>query len=115
MTVGDFYKADVQGYVTIRENLHQMPSSYPQLTLYPKISSAVLLLLTSSSLAIAGLVVAKSNPWLGIACVGLFGLCALVALIKLIPRSTYLKLDETGLTYCNMFRKSTMPWSSVDQ
>ena len=36
-------------------------------------------------------------------------------MIRLIPGSTYLHVDQTGFTFCNLFRKTTLPWSAVEE
>jgi hypothetical protein len=55
------------------------------------------------------------GKWIGYPCAGFFGLGVPVAVIQLIPGSTYLRLERSGFTFCNLFRCTTVPWSVVDQ
>ena len=54
-----------------------------------------------------------SEGWIGYACAAFFALGIPVAIIQLVPGSSYLQLDENGITICSLFRKSTVPWSIV--
>jgi len=44
-----------------------------------------------------------------------FGLGIPVAIVQLIPGSTYLRIDNDGLTLCNMFRETKIPWDIIDR
>jgi hypothetical protein len=56
-----------------------------------------------------------TKGWLGYAGAALFGLGMLVALLQLVPGSSYLKIDETGVEFSVLFRKSTLSWSLVEE
>lgn len=53
--------------------------------------------------------------WIGYLVAALFALGLPVAVIQLLPGSTYLEADHAGFTYCNLFRRTTVPWSVVDE
>lgn len=91
-----------------------MQDNPPSLILYPKKLSAVLLLLGSSIFVAGGIWMGITGDWIGYLCAAFFALGILVATVKLIPGSTYLQLDQSGFTFCNMFKKTTTPWSVID-
>ncbi len=84
-------------------------------TLYPKKSSALWLLLVCLLFVIAGIWMGNSNGWIGYACAVFFGLGIPIALIQLLPGSSYLRLDETGLVIRHLFRDHRVLWQDVDQ
>jgi hypothetical protein len=83
--------------------------------LYPKKSSAVWLLLGCSAFVVVGIWLGNREGWIGYAGAAFFALGIPVALIQLLPGSSYLQIDETGLTFSNLFRKTSVPWSDVDE
>src|SRR5262245_44959917 len=85
------------------------------LTLYPKKSSAVWLLLASSAFVVVGIWMGNSKEWIGYAGAAFFALGIPVALIQLLPGSSYLRIDDTCLTFSSLFRKTSVPWSVVDE
>jgi hypothetical protein len=85
------------------------------MTLYPKKSSAVCLLLICSVFVAGGIWAARSGNWIGYLVASFFGLCLPVALIQLLPGSSYLAIDDTGITVCNLFRKTSIPWSVIGE
>ncbi len=85
------------------------------LTLYPKRSSAVWWLLLSLMFVIIGIWTFDSNDWKSYCVTVFFGLIATVFLIQLVPGSTYLLIDRRGFTICNLFQKSFIAWSDVDE
>lgn len=42
-----------------------------------------------------------------------FGACALLALLMLLPRATYLEVREDGFAYRHLFRGKSYAWSEV--
>jgi hypothetical protein len=62
-----------------------------------------------------GLWFARSHRWIGYPLAGLFGLGIPVAIIMLLPGSTYLRIKEDGLTINNLFRKRLFPWDVIDE
>jgi hypothetical protein len=85
------------------------------LILYPKKSSAVLLLLVCFAFVIIGIYIGTKEGWKGYLCAAFFTLGIPISIIQLMPGSTYLQLDQSGFTFCNMFRKTTISWSVVDK
>ena len=60
---------------------------------YPKRSSSVMLLLGSAAFVATGIWMGTSGKPIGYFCAAFFGLGVIVALVKLIPDSAYLKLS----------------------
>ena len=85
------------------------------MTLYPKRSSMIWLLVVCSAFVAAGLWLGARGEVVGYLCAALSALGIPIALIQLVPGSTYLSLDERGFTVRNLFRTSFMPWSAVDR
>jgi hypothetical protein len=85
------------------------------MTLYPRKTSAIKLLLMCVTIVAMGLLLARSHPWIGYPLAGLFGLGIPVAIIMLLPGSTYLRIKEDGLTINNLFRKRLFPWDVIDE
>lgn len=44
-----------------------------------------------------------------------FALCCLVFLVRLIPNSSFLRLDRDGFTLRTFFRDHFVPWADVDR
>ena len=83
--------------------------------LYPKKQSAILLLLGSILFVVIGLILAPTQGWIFYLGAGFFGLGIPVAVIKLIPGSTYLELKEEGFEFCNFFGKTSLNWDDIDE
>jgi hypothetical protein len=83
--------------------------------LYPKKSSAVWLLLGCSAFVAAGVWMGNKEGWMGYAAAAFFALGIPVALLQLLPGSSYLQIDDTGLTFSSLFRKTSVRWSDVDE
>jgi hypothetical protein len=81
------------------------------MTLYPKRSSAILLLLTCSAFVAIGIWMGTTGKAFGYLCAAFFGLGVPIAVIQLIPGSTFLHIDSNGITFSNLFRKTSMSWS----
>jgi len=71
------------------------------------------LLLGSAAFVVAGFFVLPTHPVAAYQGIVFFGLGVLVAVIQLLPNSSYLELDERGFTTCTMFRKSFVRWDDV--
>ena len=92
-----------------------MTSDTKSVTFRPKKSSALWLLI-GCSLFVAGSVwMAQTKGWIGYLCAAFFALGIPVAIVQLLPGSTYLRLSEDGLAFANMFRVTTIPWNIIDQ
>lgn len=85
------------------------------LILYPKKTSGLWLFVVSSLFVLIGIGLGNEQGWVGYACAAFFTLGAVAGIVKMIPGGAYLKLDETGFTYCNLFQEWTTPWSVVDR
>lgn len=85
------------------------------MTLYPKKQSAIILLLGCIFFVIAGIVLARSQGWIGYLCAGFFGLGIPAAIVRILPGSTYLELTNEGFEFCNMFRKTSLSWEVIDE
>jgi hypothetical protein len=87
----------------------------PHLILRPKKSPAIWLLLGCGTFVAGGLWMAQENGWIGYLCAGFFALGIPVAVVQLLPGSTYLRIADDGLSFANMFRVTTIPWNVIDQ
>ncbi len=85
------------------------------MTLYPKKSSAIVLLLVCVAFVVMGLWLARSHGWMGYLCAGFFSLGIPLAIIRLLPGSTYLEIEEEGLTISEEFRKTLVPLNVIDE
>jgi hypothetical protein len=85
------------------------------LTLRPGKSSAIWLLLVCGLSVVGGVWVGQEKGWVGYLCAALFALGIPVALVQLLPGSTYLRISEDGLSFANLFRVTTIPWNVIDQ
>ncbi len=83
--------------------------------LRPKKSSAIWLLFGCGFFVAIGIWMAQEEGWIGYLCAGFFGLGIMVAIVKLIPGSTYLRIAEDGLTFATLFRVKTIPWNVIEQ
>jgi hypothetical protein len=91
-----------------------MTETPSQVILYPKRSSAMWLFLISAVFVVVGIWIGVSENWIGFLVAAFFGLFLPVAVIQLLPGSTYLQIDHSGFTFCNLFRRTTVPWSVVE-
>jgi len=98
----------------IGSNNQDMTNATNVEVLRPRIWSALPLLGISLTFVVIGLCAAQSNPWMGLLCAGFFGLGIPLALIQLLPGSTYLRIDDEGLTTCTMYRETKIPWAAIE-
>lgn len=85
------------------------------MTLYPKRSSAIGLLVLSLAFVAVGVWMGSSGRWEGWLCAAFFGLGVPIAVVQLMPGSTFLRIDADGITFTNLFRKTSLPWSAFQQ
>jgi hypothetical protein len=83
--------------------------------LYPKKITAFLILLGCCIFVVIGIAMINSGEILGYLVAGFFGLCSVVAIVQLLPGSSYLCLDSEGFICCSLFRKHKVAWSDVDE
>jgi hypothetical protein len=46
---------------------------------------------------------------------GFFALGIPVAIVGMIPNSTYLELDPQAFTFCNLFKRTTISWCDIEE
>jgi hypothetical protein len=85
------------------------------LTLFPRRRSAIVLLVLSTAFVAVGIWMARTGESFGYASIACFGLGIPIAVIQLLPGSTFLRIDENGITFANLFRKTSLPWSAFDR
>lgn len=85
------------------------------LTLYPSKLSAIGLLLGCVAFVVIGIHLGMTEGIFGYFAAAFFGLGIPIAIVQLIPGSTYLRIDNDGLTLCNMFRETKIPWDIIDR
>ena len=73
----------------------------------------LLLAISSGFVAIGLFLLSRSESIEAWLCVGFFGLGAIVALVSLIPGSSYLELRPDGIEICSLFRKWFVRWGDV--
>ena len=71
------------------------------------------LLVGCSAFVAVGVWMLPLKPLAGFSVIVFFGLGVLVGVVHLFPGSSYLELDQTGFTTCNLFRKSTYRWADI--
>jgi len=95
--------------------MNEMTQKQPTVTLYPKRSSAIWLFLSCAAFVTGGIWMGVNERWIGFPIAAFFALGIPVAVVKLLPGSTYLQVDDSGFTFCNFFRRTTIPWSVIDE
>lgn len=61
-----------------------------------------------------GIWIALTGNWIGFPIAAFFGLGVPIALVELVPGSSYLQVDAAGFTICSLYRRSRVPWSDVE-
>ncbi len=79
------------------------------ITLYPKRSSSILMMLVCTVFILIGV---KSGMWL-IAC--FFGLGIPIGIVQLLPGATFLRIEEKGFVSCVLFRETFTRWDDVER
>lgn len=78
-------------------------------------SSAIWLLLSSVLFVVLGIWIAQTIGWGGYLVAGFFSLGIPVAVVQLLPGSTYLRITENELTFTIMFRETSISWDVIDE
>lgn len=73
----------------------------------------LLLLFGCAAFVAAGVFVLPQSPGAAWGAIVFFGLGIPIALVNLLPGSSYLELDARGFTMCSLFRKSFHRWEDV--
>jgi len=84
------------------------------MTLCPKKSQAIGLFFLCEIFVAIGIWMGVTGEWIGYLIAGFFGLGVGIFFVQLIPGSAYLRLDPEGFTFCSLYRKTTLPWSTID-
>lgn len=87
--------------------------SSENLTLYPRFTKLILLLLTCVVFATLGVWMINDNDLRGWLVVGFFGPCSLIVLCQFIPGANYLRLTRDGISYSTFFRKRSHKWDEI--
>jgi hypothetical protein len=95
--------------------MNDMTETESTVTLYPKRSSAVWLFLGCTAFVAIGIWMGMTESKIGFLVAAFFSLGLPVAVVQLLPGSTYLRVDHSGFTFCNLFRRTTVPWAVVDE
>ena len=82
-------------------------------TAYPTRWKRILLLLVALSFVAVGVFLVQGRSTMFWLSTGFFSLCALVFLVQLAPGSSYLTVDDEGIEFCALFRKSRIRWSDL--
>jgi hypothetical protein len=83
--------------------------------LYPKRTSAVWLFLCSAAFVAGGILLLDTRPLIGFVSIAFFGLGLPLAVAQVLPGSTYLEIDHSGFTFCSLYRRTTVPWSVINE
>lgn len=92
-----------------------MNSDTDELILRPKKSTAIWLLICCVLLVACGVAYAQQEGWIGYLGAGFFALGVPVAIVKLLPGNSYLRLTRENLSCAAMFRVTTIPWNVIDR
>ena len=83
--------------------------------LCPSKSRPLKLLLVCAVFIVIGVWLATEEGWIGYLCIAFFGMGIPLAVIQLMPGSTYLHISADELRVVNLFRTQRIPWDVVDQ
>lgn len=73
----------------------------------------LLMLAASAGLAYGGFRLLPDHVWIGVLAGPFFALCALVALLNLLPGASHLRLDAEGFEMRSLFRSHRVAWREV--
>jgi hypothetical protein len=103
------------GYGSNFRAIFKLMSKANTIILRPIKSTALLMLLACTAFVATGVWLSTvKGGWIPYLCIGFFGLGIPIALIELLPNSTYLRISPEELTFANMFRETKIPWNLVD-
>ena len=85
------------------------------LTLRPPLYKAFVLLAVCCGFVAVGVWMVKSGEEMGYLCAGFFGLGIPVSLVQMLPGSTGLRIDASGFTVTNLYRKWAVPFSDIQE
>ena len=86
--------------------------------LRPRKKKWTLMLLLSVGFVVGGLMMLHDphvDRFEGYLCVAFFGACAVAALVRFVPGSSFLRIDPEGLTVRTMWRNQSYRWSDIER
>jgi hypothetical protein len=84
-------------------------------TVYPKKTRMLLYFLLCVGFVAGGVWMIRDGEKMGWLCAGFFGLGIPVFLIQLLPKSSFLSVDEEGIEFCALFRTHKLKWSEISE
>lgn len=87
--------------------------SFCKRKLHPKKTSSVLSLLVTLLFLVIGVLMILDNEGEGWFVAIVFGFGFLISVVNLLPKASYLLLDEEGFETCSLFRKHKYHWNDV--
>jgi hypothetical protein len=82
---------------------------------YPKRTTSLRLLLISAIFVAIGISMVRSGVLLGYFAAAFFGLGIFVALVQMLPGSSFLRIDAHGITCSSLFRKWFIAWADIKE
>jgi hypothetical protein len=73
----------------------------------------LLLLVGCAAFVAGGVFMLPTRPAAAYGAIVFFGLGIVVAVVNLLPGSSYLELEQRGFTLCTLFRKTFHPWEDI--
>ena len=83
------------------------------LILKPSKIKSIILILISIGFIYLGIKLLEKNMLIAVLNIFFFGICLIIFVINMIPNSSYLKIDETGIEMKNLFKTTFIPWQAV--
>lgn len=83
------------------------------ITLRPSRKELLFHLTTSIVLTFGGFLGLKDSVLMGSFCILFFSTCAIIFLVQLCTKASYLRLDYEGFTICHLGKRQTISWQSV--
>lgn len=81
-------------------------------TLYPSKKHGLMMLAGSLLFVVVGIWALRDSGFMWFPNI-FFGACGIVFAINLIPRASFLRIEEEGITFVSLFRSRTLRWSEV--
>lgn len=83
------------------------------ITLKPGKIKQFLLLTINLTFVIMGINLLKTNLWIAVVNLVLFGFGLVISIVSMLPKSSFLYLDESGILMSTLYRKTFIPWRAV--
>jgi len=75
----------------------------------------LLLAICAAFVVLGASLISKGEPSVGWLCAGFFGLGVMIAIVSLLPGSSYLDLSSTGFEIRSLYRKWFVRWTDVQE